>query len=549
LNQNIRVTLALQLIEAGGFHISFLLPLWDVCHKKQTTTFDKKALATFIEAVFPAQTKAYILEELKKLKNDAWRSHYALFSKTEFFDLMVGEGITTLEELFAMWKQYAAYGNSTALTTFLLKNKTHIDKNFFLHPHLSPLHLRIKGIDFLFEEEDESFDRRIFLQKFVVGKTLDLHNTYLTNFPTIALEIIDSVDTLNLNGTRIRKLPWEVLTKIKDIKANKKTMRGIYGQIMGLNRFDYFYAQKIAYKKGVMWYETKHYEKALPYFELTEKVADNPFFEVYHKNNFWQAFFNCLLKLGKLEEAIVVLKRALPHLPYPNVSNCHVWANYWVEFLVADREGEVLEILEQYIPEYNLQGNTVAEYVGLTNDFLWCVMNEKLAYQNRFQEIFKLLEKAPNYCSQLYTPYWTWIKIFRHLRDHKYYEDIILLYEHHEHTIFFENGVPKQPIDRHNRCVWTWIEAYIAVGKLDKAELLCSYYLQIVSKNMFNKTEKYWEYYASLHYLRLVYPYLYQIYQTTGRQVCAEYYKTEAEQMPTKIQEEWNNRVKYVKYS
>lgn len=523
------IAVAFSLIRGGGFDFSFFMPLWEHYHHLSWVNASiKEDFEAIVHTYFSGKLQAYLLKEMRELHHDKYKP----FEKTDFFEMLVSDGVATVGELIRLWKEEPAYHNRSALTRFLLQQKASIDKRFFLEKFLYLSQLQMKGISFLFEDEDESFDKLAFLKRFVQRNTLDLSNTGLTSLPAEALQL-QGIEVLDLRGTDIRDLPTAILRSVKDIKCNQKTARKLYGKIFDEGVFDYPYAQKLAYRKAMMLWESKQYQKAYDFFQIAENVAYSPIFTQEEQHIFLRNYFDSALRVGKFEEGLALLKREKTN-GKTSIFFSKFKEEFTMEFLCMDREAELLAVLEVY----KTQQYSVENMIGLDNGFLWRVMNEKLAYQNRFEDMFKLFEKAKNYCTELYAHTWTWTKIFRHLRDHQQYADIVKVLEYFENTIFYENNAPKQPIERHNRCVWIWAEAYIAVGKLDKAEALCAHYIQLHHEKMsFKDVPNEYRYAQTLYLLKLSFAYLAEIYTQKGRQACADFYRQEAERVGQEIAE------------
>jgi Leucine-rich repeat (LRR) protein len=524
------IALAFSLVRSGGFDFSFFMPMWLGYHRFASATNSlKEDFEAIAETYFSGDLQAYLLKEIEELHYDKYKP----FDKVIFFEMLVQSGVATVGELSRLWEEESAYKERTALTRFLLEKKANIDKSFFLDKSLRLDQLQIKGIGFLFEDEDENFDKVAFLKRFVRGNKLDLNNTGLTALPTEALQL-QGIEALDLRGTQIRDLPTEILRTVKDIKCNQKTARKLYGKVFKEGVFDYPYAQKLAYHKATMLWESKQYQKAFDFFQIAENVAYSPVFSQDEQHIFLRNYFDSALKVGKFEEGLALLKREKTN-GKTNIFFSKFKEEFIMECLCADKEAELLEVLKAY---HTNNAYSLEHFVGLDDWFLWRVMNEKLAYQNRFEESFKLFEKAQKYCAELYTHTWTWTKIFRHLRDHHQYEDIIKVFEHFETTVFYVNNAPKQPIERHNRCVWIWAEAYIAVGKLDKAEALCAYYIQYHHEKVPLKDVAHdYSYYRTLYLLKFAYIYLAEIYTKKNRQVCVDFYRQEIERIAQEIEE------------
>ncbi|TAE06555.1 MAG: hypothetical protein EAZ95_19060 [Bacteroidetes bacterium] len=269
-------------------------------------------------------------------------------------------------------------------------------------------------------------------------------------------------------------------------------------------------------------FRRKKYIEAIDAFRVGEPVGIDSFLSVEERGKYWQAYFASFVRVGKLDEALLVLEKATSALPYPVVFHWRWMDEYMRVFMLAEREGEVLALFEPYA-ERAVATHNVWNMLGMNGDYFWRLQNEKLAYQCQIQESFMFFEHAKQYAT-LHPTEWRWLKIFRHLRDLKKYAEIIELFEYHETTVFYQNNLPAQRIDRHDRCVWIWIEAHIAVGKLDKAEMLCSYYLQNLEETKRNTSHRYMVAKAS-EWAKLAYQYLAEIYTLQGNTACASLYQ------------------------
>lgn len=455
------------------------------------------------------------------------REHtYKLLQKIDFWDALVKHGLFSVGELVDLWHKDAVYHRETVLTRFFFERilLPETDKRFLFHEHIAPNShlLHCQAIAQLFETEDATFDKKAFLQtKYLQNGTLDLNNTCLKSLPAEALEL-EGVHTLNIIGTKIETLPTELLLRIKNIKATRKMHRRIHAQMKALGRQDYFYAQYRAIDRGLSHFRRKKYIKAIDAFRVGEPVGIDSFLSVEERGKYWQAYFASFVRVGKLDEALQVLEKATSALPYPVVFHWRWMDEYMRVFMLAEREGEVLALFEPYAKSTAATHN-VWNMLGMNGDYFWRLQNEKLAYQCQIKESFTFFENAKQYAT-LHPTEWRWLKIFRHLRDLKKYAEIIELFEYHETTVFYRNNLPAQRIDRHERCVWIWIEAHIAVGKLDKAEMLCSYYLRNLEETKRNTSHRYMIAKAS-EWAKLAYSYLAEIYTLQGNTACALLYQ------------------------
>lgn len=544
------IALAFTIIQTGGFHFDLFPYMWGAYqNKKYNLQWFDETFEDMMKAIFSENIQAYIYLEIEKKRNEWWRSQYRLFEKVDFFQMLIEDGLVTMADLQKRWETEPFYREKTCLTRFLLENKAQIDKSFFLSPDLPAHFLRTHGLDFLFDDVDENFDKLAFLKRYILPKSyqnnlyyLDLSNTGLHNLPAEVLQL-EGLEALDIRGTKIRDLPHEILATVKVIKANEKTRRKIYGKVLTQNRFDYFYAQKLAYRKALMLWEGKKYAQAFPYFQIGEHIIDDHSFEDKEKKEFWENYFHNAFQVGKLEECKIILQKAMQALPYPQVLYWKSWLSYMAYFFCENTETYWLQVLEDYAQNSNpaeQKRYSALHHLGLVNlpqmgyvyDYGWRAMHEQAIYKGYIKASTQIIERARIAIPQIALHTWHWLKFFRHLQFKKAYAEIVYLFEYHENSIFFPPDSVGIATYKHHRIMWIWIEAFIQVGKLDKAELLCSYHLKLY-KEYENTTSQstYYERMSSRYFAKLAYHYLAQIYTLQNRTICAETCRQEEDQL------------------
>lgn len=532
---------AFNLIQGGGLHIDVFPYIWNVYFKdKNKYAPFLPILEDFIESFFPERLQKFIKDEMETMAKDWWRSNLALFS-INYFELLLEEKMATVPQLLHIWKTEEFYHKNTALTHFLLQHKAEIDKNFFLHPYLPTHDLHIPEIARLFEEEDANFDKRALLQRFIVpiSKTnrkhyLDLSRTGLKTLPAEVLELKD-LEVLDIVGTKITELPFEILDNVKEIYMSNRTKRKVYSYVLRAQNWESPYTHKLAYQKGVLYWKGGKYEKAYQIFQQLTGNLSGKIIGEEEIRDYWEKYIDSAFRCRSLEVCEAILKEAVNRIAYPKVFYWKNWSEYLLNIFCQDKEQVWLGILEQYIHDAPPQKivYTVHQHLGIMpiNPQVgyyqnWRVIFEKAIFKMQVQDALYILGKITNWEAKNAVN-WHWTKIFRHLQGKQNYEGIVTLFEYFETRLFFSPdkvGLYNTPI---HRALWIWVEALIRVGKLDTAELLCSYHIQYAKQNPRGYIERYFG--------RLAYQYLTEIYTLQNNLACAEVCRQAFDQLDQRL--------------
>ncbi|MCU0445247.1 MAG: hypothetical protein MUE85_10045 [Microscillaceae bacterium] len=542
------IRLGLELLKTGGFHLAMFPYIW-VLYRARTELYNadlKKEIEELYEAFFPQFFPPNVLEYLQNFlhKNPIyWASdRYKLLEKTEFFELLLSENIFTWQSLLGLWQADIFYTQHTCLTRFFLENIEQMPADFFLHPHLAAHQLHNSQINWVFEHFIESSFRLAFLQKFKTDKILDLQNTSLLLLPSEVAQIPD-IEVLNIIGTRIKEIPIDILKRVKDVKANQKSLRMILRQVYVLGEYDYPFAQKVAFRKGRINFEGKKYAEAWHYLQITAPQKESLSLPEAERAEFWEMYFTCAIKLQEYALAQQILHKVCRALPktntfknntiyFPMIFGWKIWLDFLPEIFLQNTENQWINIIQPYC-----DGADPFNFFGLLDAKKWYIFAERFIYKNRLAEAFALLEKVKKYATFNTEAVVNWMRIFRALQAQKNYSAIITIFEQYEKSIFYTGEKTEFQLSRHFRCVYIWLEAYAQQQNWSRVELFCAEYISFFEAATNPKTDSkplkaygqgavfYWVYYA--------YKYLYYVYTEQKNTVCAEYYRQKAEQVLT----------------
>jgi tetratricopeptide (TPR) repeat protein len=533
------VGLGLELLKSGGFHLSMFPYIWILYrarsekHRIYREKFEQN-YQDFIPQFFTPNAQLFLE---KHIENNGvfWDSDkYKLFEKIDFFEMLLTEQIYDWEGLLELWQNDIFFTDHTCLTRFFLENMEKMDARFFLHPHLKPSQMHIKPIAEVFAREDKKLNKLQFLKKFKVGNTLDLSSTGLSQIPQEVSQIPD-IEVVNIIGTNIKELPIKLLKRVKDVQANKKSMRHILKQVYLLNEYDYPFAEKVAFRKAQINFEGKKYDAALPLLKIAAPQMQNLSLPQAERLKFWEMYFTCAVWENELTQAKTILRMACIALPNqhfysPLIFDWKIWLNFLPEILLQDAENEWFAIIEPYCTAFK-----PAVGFQLIHAQTWQLFSERWIYKNRVEEAFALFEKSKKYTARDTEQWASWVRIFRFLQSQKAYETIVKVYLYFEKIVFYLDNKPHLPLERHFRCLYIWMDAFYQTGDWARVELWCGEYIRFFKEATDVKTgSKLLQKYSRgtvFHRVYCAYVYLYYIYTQQGNHTCAQFYLQKAIQI------------------
>jgi hypothetical protein len=538
-NDPANVGLGLELLQGGGLHLSMFPYLWLLyrARNEKHTKYREKIeqfYQAFITRFLSLNAQIFLQSHIDKNQVYWEYDRFKLFEKVDYFEMLLAEKIYDWEGLLELWQMDIFYTEHTCLTRFFLENIEKMDARFFLHPHLKSSQMHLSQMADVFARDDKKLNKLQLLKKFKVDNTLDLSNTCLSQMPQEVLQITD-IEIVNIIGTNIKQLPLQLLKRIKEVKANKKSMRHILKQVYILDEYDYPFAQKVAFRKAQINFEGKKYAAALPLLQISAQQKQSLSLPQAERLKFWEMYFTCAVLENELTLAQTILRLACIYLPNqyahaPLIFGWKIWLDFLPELISRDEEEEWFAIIAEYCPQFK-----VSDLFQLPHARTWQLFTERWIYKNRVDEAFDLFEKSKKYTVRDTEKWASWVRIFRFLQSKKAYETIVKVYLYFEKTVFYLDNKPQLTLSRHFRCVYIWMEAFYQMGDWARVELWCVEYIRFFKEatevrtgskllaNYGRDTVFYWVYCA--------YVYLYFIYTQQENQPCAQLYFQKAIQI------------------
>ncbi|MFN8397060.1 MAG: hypothetical protein U0176_20720 [Bacteroidia bacterium] len=518
--------LAMELMKAGGvpleafidvYHVLF--PLWENSPSENQER-SQNAIAALSQS-FPARIIDFVLKYLETLDIKPNPRH-GVFRGSEFFELLIEEGVADLDRLVECWKVSDAYLNFTDLGSFLLGHSEEIDLNIFIDSRLQGLLLHNATIGRLFQSEHPSFNKRAFAAQFIDGKVLDLSMTGVDSLPEIYLEFPD-IETIVLHGTRINHLPDEFLRRLREIRCSHRRMLLFEHAIALTPDQGCYLARKLRLKKARLDLDGRQYANALSKLKTLEGLIIGPDFSEEETAKFWEFYFEAAFESGNDQFAKEVLTKAFLQLPKNHSPlNWKGWNQKLLRIVLNDDDLAGWQVV---IANTNQLANpSFLPIFNLNNIEFWNYAFHFTVSKDRPEDVRRLIDLALQNFDDSYFSRFPWLLYFRNLRKRGDSKEIIWALSRCASAIakFYQRRTWYYPDVGELSCIW--IEAYLNEGEASKAEIFCSSmisYFHRLAEGRLNS--QYSDFYYAQHYAVDAYRYLVQIHSET-RPICAQYY-------------------------